>query len=293
MERAGHECVGFCEFDKYAVMAYTAMHLCTKEQIDYLSSLPPRKRQKEILKEEYRNGEWFREDVRNIKADEIPRADCWCFGFPCQNISVARAESRQGLSGEKSILFYEIIRLLKDTKEDDRPSYLLIENVKGLLGVNRGWDFARVLSELDGVGYDAEWQILDSKNFVPQHRERIFIVGHLRGRHTSKVLPIEGANGKDCANQIKQVGHLAVSLRHNPDRYRVYDPTGICSTLNKMEGGGREPHIVVGVAALRGRGGIKNYTQTLEFSKDNKTFTLTTVQKDNLVVGKIGSDNDE
>ena len=60
-----------------------------------------------------------------------------------------------------------------------------------------------------------------------------------------------------------------------------------------MEGGGREPHIVVGVAALRGRGGIKNYTQTLEFSKDNKTFTLTTVQKDNLVVEKVGDDSNE
>ena len=51
MELAGHECVGFCEFDKYAVMSYTAMHLCTQEQLDYLATLPLKQRQKEILKE--------------------------------------------------------------------------------------------------------------------------------------------------------------------------------------------------------------------------------------------------
>ena len=83
MELAGHECVGFCEFDKFAVMSYTAMRLCTQEQLDRLAALPLKERQKEILKEEYRNGEWYADDVRTVDARSIPDADCWCFGFPC------------------------------------------------------------------------------------------------------------------------------------------------------------------------------------------------------------------
>ena len=59
MEMAGHECVGFCEFDKFATASYISMHLITQEQREYLSKMPLKQRQKEILKEEYRNGEWY------------------------------------------------------------------------------------------------------------------------------------------------------------------------------------------------------------------------------------------
>lgn len=83
MESAGHECVGFCEFDKWAVASYTSMHLITEEQRQYLSTLTLRQRQKEILKDEYRNGEWYANDIRRVYAGDIPKADCWCFGFPC------------------------------------------------------------------------------------------------------------------------------------------------------------------------------------------------------------------
>ena len=89
MEAAGHECVGFCEFDKWAVASYTSMHLITEEQRQYLSTLTLKQRQKEILKDEYRNGEWYANDIRRVYAGDIPKADCWCFGFPCQDISVA------------------------------------------------------------------------------------------------------------------------------------------------------------------------------------------------------------
>lgn len=83
MELAGHECVGFCEFDKFAVASYTSMHLITDTQRETLAGMPIKQRQKEILKDEYRNGEWYANDIRSVRADEIPRADCWCFGFPC------------------------------------------------------------------------------------------------------------------------------------------------------------------------------------------------------------------
>lgn len=83
MELAGHECVGFCEFDKHAVASYVSMHCITDEQRKKLEEMPFKSRQKEILKDEYRNGEWFSGDVARTDARDVPAADCWCFGFPC------------------------------------------------------------------------------------------------------------------------------------------------------------------------------------------------------------------
>lgn len=83
MEQAGHKCIGFCEFDRFANASYRSIHTITDEQREYLATLDLKKRQKEILKEEYLNGEWFADDIRTVNAGDIPRADCWCFGFPC------------------------------------------------------------------------------------------------------------------------------------------------------------------------------------------------------------------
>lgn len=150
MELAGHECVGFCEFDRFAVASYTSMHLITDEQREYLASMPIKKRQKEILKEEYRNGEWYANDIRRLYAGDIPAADCWCFGFPCQDISVAGKQL--GFQGNRSSLFFRVMYLLGQIEEEKKPTYLFIENVKNLLSVNGGWDFARLLVELDAGG---------------------------------------------------------------------------------------------------------------------------------------------
>ena len=240
MENAGHKCIGFCEFDKYAVASYTSMHLITEEQREYLATLDMKKRQKEILKEEYRNGEWYAEDVRTVRADEIPRADCWCFGFPCQDISVAGKQL--GFAGHRSSLFFAVTKLIRDLKEESKPGWLFIENVKNLLSVNRGFDFAKLLVELDEIGYDCEWQLLNSKDHgVPQNRERVFIVGHLRGRSGGEVFPVEGTDGENCA-AINQIGKSNVTQRENPSAYRTYDTNGVSPTLTNMAGGGREPH---------------------------------------------------
>lgn len=221
MELAGHTCVGFCEFDKFAVASYTSMHLITEEQRAFLSTLDCRQRQKEILKEEYRNGEWYANDVRRIFAGDIPKADCWCFGFPCQDISVAGAQL--GFSGRRSSLFFTVTGLIKDLEEKDRPAYLFIENVKNLLSVNRGFDFARLLIELDEIGYDAEWQVINSKDYVPQNRERVFIIGHFRGRSERRVFPIEGTDGE---NSVSVTGQKAAFF--NP-----YDD-GTCRTIKSQ-----------------------------------------------------------
>ena len=150
MEQAGHTCVGFCEFDKYAVMSYTAMHLITDAQREYLLTLPLKDRQKEILKDEYRNGEWFANDIRTVHAGDIPAADAWCFGFPCQDISVAGKQV--GFYGNRSSLFFRVMYLVGQVEEAKKPAYLFVENVKNLLSVNGGWDFARLLSEMDRGG---------------------------------------------------------------------------------------------------------------------------------------------
>jgi DNA (cytosine-5)-methyltransferase 1 len=237
MELAGHECVGFCEFDKFAVASYTSMHLLTQEQREFLSKMPLKQRQKEILKEEYRNGEWYANDIRRVYAGDIPKADCWCFGFPCQDISVAGKQL--GFQGNRSSLFFRVMYLIGQLKEENRPTYLFIENVKNLLSVNGGWDFARLLIEMEQGGYDAEWQVLNSKDFgVPQNRERCFIIGHLRSRSTAKVFPVERTDGE---NSIQIIDHK--------DGYRkntqVFAPDGITETLDTGQGGGRGHHVAL------------------------------------------------
>lgn len=150
MELAGHECVGFCEFDKFATASYTSMHLLTQEQREFLSKMPLKQRQKEILKEEYRNGEWYANDIRRVYAGDIPKADCWCFGFPCQDISVAGKQL--GFQGNRSSLFFRVMYLIGQLEEENKPTYLFVENVKNLLSVNGGWDFARLLIEMEQGG---------------------------------------------------------------------------------------------------------------------------------------------
>lgn len=235
MEMAGHECVGFCEFDKFATASYTSMHLIKEEQREFLNKMPLKQRQKEILKEEYRNGEWYANDIRRVYAGDIPKADCWCFGFPCQDISVAGKQL--GFQGNRSSLFFRVMYLIGQLEEEDKPTYLFIENVKNLLSVNGGWDFARLLIEMEQGGYDAEWQVFNSKDFgVPQNRERVFIIGHLRRRSTSEIFPIQGTDGE---NSISIIGHRDGYRRNT----QVFAPEEITETLDTGQGGGRGHHV--------------------------------------------------
>lgn len=239
MELAGHECVGFCEFDKFAVASYTSMHLLTEKQREHLSTLPEKQRQKEILKEEYRNGEWYADDIRRVYAEDIPKADCWCFGFPCQDISVAGKQL--GFQGNRSSLFFRVMYLIGQLEEENKPTYLFIENVKNLLSVNGGWDFARLLIEMDRRGYDAEWQVLNSRDFgVPQNRERCFIIGHLRGRSSSEVFPVERTSRE---NRISIIAHRDGFHRN----LQTFSTEGICETLDTGQGGGRGTYVPINI----------------------------------------------
>ena len=199
LELAGMKCIGFCEKDKFARKSYEAMY-DTK-------------------------GEWFHDDITTIDPTRLPKADLWCAGSPCQNVSIAG--KRAGLYGERSGLFFTFVELIKSQKEEDKPEWVLLENVKGLLSSGGGRDYLDYLSILDEAGYDLEWQVFNSKDYgVPQNRERIYTLGHLRRKGRRQVLPLS----RESSSHLKQlVGGM--------QSYRVYDPSGIATTL-VGEGGG-------------------------------------------------------
>ena len=200
LELAGHECIGHCEFDKFAEASYRSMHTIKEEQRARLGELDKKKRQKEILNSEYLNGEWYANDVRAVRATNMPVADCWTFGAPCQDFSIAGR--RAGLEGERSSLVREIFRILEETEEEYKPEWLIYENVKGMLSAGRGLDFLSILSEMDRLGYDAEWQIINSRWYVPQNRERVYVIGHNRRRCRSTIFPITGNGGENSTRQL-------------------------------------------------------------------------------------------
>lgn len=281
MELAGHECVGFCEFDKFATASYISMHLLTDEQRKALEDIPIKKRQKEILKEEYRNGEWYANDIRRVYAGDIPKADCWCFGFPCQDISVAGKQA--GFQGNRSSLFFRVMYLVGQLKEEDKPTYLFIENVKNLLSVNGGWDFARLLIEMEREGYDAEWQVLNSKDFgVPQNRERCFIIGHLRGRDSTEVFPVERADRENSVS-LKLFGCIN---GRNSQRERVYDSGGLSPTISTVPGGNTEPKIAIPVLTP---GRAEKRQNGRRFKDDGEPmFTLTSQDRHGVAIDPLG-----
>ena len=245
MESAGHECIGFCEIDKFARTSYKAIHDTT--------------------------GEVEMHDITTI-SDEFIRGigsvDVICGGFPCQAFSIAG--KRKGFEDTRGTLFFEIARFASIL----RPRYLFLENVKGLLNHEGGATFETILRALDELGYDVEWQVLNSKDYVPQNRERVFIIGHLRGERTRKVFPIERKNGTTVKNNIKPINNSKKTreLLNFDSTNRFYDVNGISPCLNTMQGGDREPKIaVVGNVNPSGSG-----MNGQVYSSDGLAPTLTT-----------------
>lgn len=161
LEMNGHECVAFCEIDKYSRQSYKAIYNTEGEN-------------------EYH-------DITTITNEEWAKyrgtVDIIAGGFPCQAFSIAG--KRGGFSDTRGTLFFEIARATKQIK----PRFLLLENVKGLLSHDKGKTFSTILTTLDELGYNVEWKVLNSKDFgVPQNRERVFIIGHLRDECRREVL---------------------------------------------------------------------------------------------------------
>lgn len=231
------------------------MHLLTEKQREYLNTLTLRQRQKEILKEKYRNGEWYANDITKVIPEELPEADCYCFGFPCQSFSIAG--KRGGFEDTRGTLFFEVMRLAKARK----PKILFAENVKGLLSHDRGRTFGVIINTMDELGYDVSWQVLNSKDFgVPQNRERVFLVGHLRETGAKEIFPVWGTASED---RIQIVGHNK-DYRRN---LQTFSSEGLTEALSTCQGGGREHHVAFPVFCDMNCGaGIKltKYARTLQ-----------------------------
>ncbi len=248
--------VGYSEIDKYAIKVY---------------------------ERNFQNVRNFG-DITKINAKELPDFDCLVGGFPCQAFSIAG--KRRGFDDTRGTLFFDLARILREKQ----PRYFVFENVKGLLSHDQGNTFRTIITTIDELGYDCQWSVLNSKNFgVPQNRERVYIVGHLRGTPRPQVFPIVGTDGED----IKVVGSIPESVwpgRHEQIR-RVHATDGISPTIPTAQGGGVLPKIVEGgnrqpfIAAQRGRYNADGKTeQKFEPRYDGISSTLTAVQKDNMVV---------
>lgn len=221
MEQAGHECVAFCERDKFAVKSYKAIHNT--------------------------EGEDFYDDITTVTDESWRRykgtVDVICGGFPCQAFSVAG--KRKGFDDVRGTMFFYLANAVKQIE----PRYFIFENVKGLLNHDSGRTFGTILNALDELGYDVEWHVYNSKDYgVPQNRERVYIVGHSRRYGRREILPFGRENGAVIGEspKIEQIGNLneTDSFGGNPQVGRVYNSCGLSPSLNTMQGGGREPKIL-------------------------------------------------
>ena len=269
-ERAGHECVGGCEINEYARQIYR----------EHFPETPL----------------W--EDAREIIPLKLPNFDCLTAGFPCQAFSIAGR--RLGFEESRGTLFFEIARIIRQK----RPKLLLLENVKGLLSHDGGKTFAVILSTLDECGYDAEWQVLNSKYFVPQNRERIFLIGHLRGESRSQVFPLgevdkvydgtrKEAQRKGSRLRSKYTGAIDANYskgggsrtmikmiqdaKHSTNR--LYSTDGIARTIRASSGGLGAKTGVYAVAS-------RNLNRNGPITKEEGTFALTRSVDNNVYDGK-------
>ena len=257
------ELVNYCEIDRWASLSYSMVNQCDE-------SLNLR-------------------DVRTVTAETVrdQHVDLITYGFPCQDISIAGKQ--QGFvndSGEstRSGLFFEALRIIKEL----RPRYAIAENVKALTSTKFKNEFATVLSSLEEAGYKNYWRVLNAKDYgIPQNRERVFIVSIRKDadegdfqfpdkeplilRLRDMLEPAESVDEKYYLSTEREgVRKLIAELE---SRYRINNSTAVCVASR-----GRNP------ANPSDRTTGSPTEQRLEPNSDGCTNTLTTVQKDNLLL---------
>ena len=255
--------MNYCEIDRWASLSYSMVNQCSE-------SLNLR-------------------DVRTVTAETVRdrQVDLITYGFPCQDISIAGKQ--QGFvndSGEstRSGLFFEALRIIKEL----RPRYAIAENVKALTSTKFKNEFATVLSSLEEAGYNNYWHVLNAKDYgIPQNRERVFIVSIRRDadegdfqfpdkeplmlRLRDMLEPAESVDEKYYLSTEREgVRKLIAELE---SRYRINSNTAVCVASR-----GRNP------ANPSDRTTGSPTEQRLEPNSDGCTNTLTTVQKDNLLL---------
>ena len=250
-------------------------------------------------------------DITTIRPENLPKdIDILCGGFPCQTFSIAG--KRAGFNDTRGTLFFEIARILRYFRDIEKPiPYFILENVKGLLNHDNGRTFNTIYGVLTDLDYTVECQLLNTRWFLPQNRERIYLVGHLGEGRGHKVFPIgeddkktyelqgqstntitdryEGCgNGSyvieselDAQKGLNQIG----TIGKDSEATRVYDTT--CARTIKNGGGMGAKTGLYQIGAERGRYNDKGkIEQQLEVRTDDVSNTLTGVEKDNRVISK-------
>lgn len=284
-------CIGYSEIDKYAIETYE--HNFGKETKNF-------------------------GNATTINTDTLPDFDLLVGGFPCQAFSIAG--KRAGFDDTRGTLIFDVVRILRDK----RPRHFVLENVKGLLSHEGGKTFSHILEILTDSGYDVSWSVHNSKNYgVPQNRERIYLIGNLRGERRPKVFPIRQDDRKPIGegvelrreiqsnetrndqadsntdsqvlqdgenrplhtgNNIQQIGNIhSYRDRPNPNTGRIYSTEGISPTLSTMQGGGLEPKIAIPVLTPERPEKRQNGRRFKE--NGDPSFTLTAQDKHGLFDG--------
>ena len=285
-----YEVVGISEVDRYAIMSYWAIHHNGKIEYDYTNTT-----KKEILEEiankniAYNFSTYKSEipkndnkliklynahkviknygDIRLINENELPIFDLFTYSFPCKNISTSgkQAGLKEG-SNTQSSLIWECRRIIKSK----RPKYLMMENVKNLVGEKHKPFFDLWCKELEDMGYNNYWKVLNGKHFsVPQNRERVIMISILKEYDKGYEMPTTDKLPMKCIkdiltndvdeklylnkkfilnNNYSNNKEIIISARledNRSDRSRIVNTNGIMYTLDSMNGGAREPKILV------------------------------------------------
>jgi len=189
-------------------------------------------------------------DIKSLSERDIPDADIICGGFPCATFSVAGKRTGFSLEDTRGTLAFEMFRLARDK----RIPYIFFENVKGLLNHDGGKTFGIILQVLDDMGYDCQWELLDSQNFgVPQHRERIFVIANLRGKPRPKVFPLG----------ILSRGSIEKDEQEHRGREGFFSDISPTLTAN-VKGGTTRPYVVEKENHKNKEGFFSNISPTLD-----------------------------
>jgi len=235
LERAGYKVNSyFSEVDKYAI---------------------------DVYKNKFKNSTYVG-SVTDVRGAELPRIDAITFGSPCQDFSLAG--KRKGMEGERSSLILEAIRLIKEC----RPRFFIWENVKGTFSSNSGEDFAAILQAFANIGdYTIEWQLLNTKWFLPQNRERVYLVGYTGARSGQQVFPIRESIGaaEGLAETRQESACITTSYRKgiNYDNQLIRVPTNNSKGYETMSPGDSLNYANPKSKTRRGRVG-KGVAQTLD-----------------------------
>lgn len=278
LERLGvpHKIVGISEIDKYAIKSYESMYGTTRNYGDI------------------------------SKVDRLDYADMWTYGFPCQDISISGSQAGIVKSTTRSGLLYEVQRLLVTAAlYDELPKYLILENVKNLVGKRFVNDFNTWLEWLDGIGYNNYWQVINAKDHgIPQNRERVFVVSIRKDIDTKS---FEFPKGVPLDKKLRDLMEFKVgekyyldgkyeSILKINDNYsmlcggiigkmhdisrRVYNPEYISPSLHTCGGGYQEPkvfepRVIGGIGEKKSNGGRQWYQQDRVYD-DNIAISVTT-----------------